>query len=162
VRKLALYARGKETVELDYVLAAVADASALVIDGVIDAAFAGRTAEVAVQFAKARAAGTPPGRLVTTALARVSELHRGRLAIEAGTPFAAVVEEIAPRAQFRRRPAAEAALKAWTASRLERVMAELAAAALDSRRLSGSAAALAEPVVSRVLMMIAISARRRS
>jgi DNA polymerase III subunit delta len=161
VRKLALYARGKGTVELDDVLAAVADASALVNDAVIDAAFAGRTAEVAAQFAKARAAGTAPGRLVTTALVRVSELHRARLAIEAGTPFAAVVDEIAPRAQFRRRPATEAALRAWTAIRLERVMAELAAAALDTRRLSGSAAALAEPVVSRVLMMIAIAARRK-
>ena len=45
IRKLALYAHGKDRVELDDVLAVVADASALALDAVVDAAFAGRTAE---------------------------------------------------------------------------------------------------------------------
>src|SRR6185437_9878438 len=39
IRKLALYAAGKERVELDDVFAVVADASALALDAVIDAAF---------------------------------------------------------------------------------------------------------------------------
>ena len=42
IRKLALYAHGKERVELEDVLAVVADASALALDAVIDAAFAGQ------------------------------------------------------------------------------------------------------------------------
>src|SRR5262245_3134285 len=41
LRKLALYARGKERVEIDDVVAVVADASALALDAVVDAAFAG-------------------------------------------------------------------------------------------------------------------------
>ena len=44
IRKLALYAHGKDRVTLDDVLAVVADASALALDGVVDAAFAGRAA----------------------------------------------------------------------------------------------------------------------
>ena len=44
IRKLALYAHGKDRVELDDVLAVVADASALALDAVVDAAFAGRAA----------------------------------------------------------------------------------------------------------------------
>ncbi len=44
IRKLALYAHGKDRVTLDDVVAVVADASALALDGVVDAAFAGRAA----------------------------------------------------------------------------------------------------------------------
>ena len=43
-------------------MAVVADASALALDGVIDAAFAGKTAEVEIEFAKARAGGSSPAR----------------------------------------------------------------------------------------------------
>src|SRR6266568_4635783 len=46
ITKLALYARGRERVELDDVMAVTADASALALDALLDAAFAGRTAEV--------------------------------------------------------------------------------------------------------------------
>jgi DNA polymerase-3 subunit delta len=60
VRKLALFARGKPRVELDDVMAVVADASSLALDGLVDAAFAGRTSELEIQFGKARTAGTAP------------------------------------------------------------------------------------------------------
>src|SRR5499427_10751821 len=46
IRKLALFARGKARVELDDVVAVVADASTLGLDDLVDAAFAGRTAEL--------------------------------------------------------------------------------------------------------------------
>ena len=58
ISKLALYARGQARVELDDVMAVAADASALALDALIDAAFAGRTADVEFQYAKARTAGT--------------------------------------------------------------------------------------------------------
>src|SRR5215475_5906970 len=58
LRKLTLYARGQNRVEIDDVLAVVADASALALDAIVDAAFGGRTSEVETQLAKARIAGT--------------------------------------------------------------------------------------------------------
>ena len=72
IRKLALYARGQERVELADVLAVVADASALALDGVIDAAFAGRTGRHRNRIRQGarrrllagghRVGGDPPGR----------------------------------------------------------------------------------------------------
>src|SRR5207244_7518736 len=45
IRKLTLYAHGQSRVEIDDVLAVVADASMLALDTLIDAAFAGRRSE---------------------------------------------------------------------------------------------------------------------
>lgn len=161
IRKLALYARGRPRVELDDVLAVVADASALALDGVVDAAFAGKPADVEREFARARASGIAPGRIVTAALNQLSQLHRARLAVESGTSLSEAVERIIPKAQFRRVPAVEAALRNWTAARLEQTMAQLAEAGLHTRQLTGSAAALSDPVVSRALLSIAVAARRK-
>jgi DNA polymerase-3 subunit delta len=161
VRKLALYARGKREIDVDDVLATVADSSALVLDAIIDAAFAGRAGELETQLAKARSAGVAPARIVAAAVTQAAQLHRARTSIEGGTPVADAVDQIVAKAQFRRRPAIEAALAAWTAPRLERVMADLAAATLETRRLSGPLADLADPVVGRALLVAATAARRR-
>ena len=112
------------------------------------------------EFARARSSGIAPGRIVTAALSQLSQLHRARLAIEAGTPVTEAVERITPKAQFRRVPSVEAALKNWTAARLEQAMAQLAEAGLQTRQLTGSAAALSDPVASRALLAIAQAARR--
>ena len=104
IRKLALYARGQDRVELDDVMAVVADASALALDGVVDAAFAGRTAEVETQFGKARTAGTAPGTIVSTALRQVAQLHRARLAVEEGASVGEAAGGIQPYVHFSRKP----------------------------------------------------------
>jgi DNA polymerase III subunit delta len=160
LRKLALYARGKAGVDLDDVMAVVADASALALDAIVDAAFAGRPAEVEAHWARARAAGTPPGRLLSAALREAMQLHRARLAVEAGESLGAAADTVVSTAQFRRRPAVETALKRWTAARLERVMDQLAAATLESRQLSGPTAPLADALAERVLLRLALAAAR--
>src|SRR5215470_8829085 len=103
IRKLALYAAGKGAVEIDDVLAVVADASSLALDGAVDAAFAGRAAEVEAQFAKARAAGTYPGVIVSAALRQVAQLHRARLAVESGASVGEAVGSAMPGLHFRRK-----------------------------------------------------------
>ncbi len=161
VRKLALYARGQTRVELDDVAAVVADASALVLDNLIDAAFAGRAAEVESNLARTREAGIAAGRIATAALLQVGQLHRARMAIESGLSIPEAADQVVSKAQFRRKRAIEDALRAWTAARLERVMERLAEAALDARRLSGSLSSLADPVVSRALLEVARAVRRK-
>ena len=99
---------------------------------------------------------------MTAALNQLSQLHRARLAVESGTSVTEAVDRITPKAQFRRVPAVQAALKNWTAARLEQAMAQLAEAGLQSRQLTGSAAALTDPVVSRALLGIAQAARRKA
>jgi DNA polymerase-3 subunit delta len=158
IRKLALFARGKERVELDDVMAVVADASTLALDGLIDAAFAGRTGELEVQFGKARTAGTAPGTIVSAALRQVAQLHRARLAVEEGVPVDEAARGIQPFVHFSRKAAVEAALKSWTSARLERAMAQLADAALEARRQAG----MAEIIAQRTLLSLAVNARSRA
>jgi DNA polymerase-3 subunit delta len=157
VRKLALFARGKPRVELEDVMAVVADASTLALDDLIDSAFAGRTAELEVQLGKVRTAGTAPGTIVSAALRQVAQLHRARLAVEEGASVNEAAGGIQPFVHFSRKAAVEAALRTWTSARLERVMAQLAEAALEARRQS----TLADAIAQRTLLALAVNARRR-
>lgn len=154
IRKLALYARGQERVDVDDVAAVVSDASALALDDIVDAAFAGQTADLEARLAKARTAGTSPGSIFFAAQRQVAQLHKWRLAIEAGTGFS--IDAALPPAQFRRRKLVEAALKLWNATRLATAMADLGDAVLASRRSSALDAVIAE----RALLAIAVNARR--
>jgi DNA polymerase-3 subunit delta len=156
IRKLALYAHGQSSVEIDDVLAVVADASSLALDAAVDAAFAGQAAEAETQFAKACAAGTYPGVIVGAALRQVAQLHRARLAIEDGASIDDVVESL--RMHFSRKRLVTMALSVWTSHRLERIMARLAEASLDARQR----ASLAETVAQRALMAAAEMAKRRN
>ncbi len=172
LRKLALYAGGnpstnkpstdkiagdKPRVQLADVMAVVSDASALELDELIDAAFAGRTGELEAQFAKARTAATAPSTILSAAVRHVAQLHKARLAVEEGTPLGAAVEGFAPYVHFSRRDAIAAAIGIWTCARLARAMSQLADAALDARRQSAMAAVIAE----RALLALAANARRK-
>jgi DNA polymerase-3 subunit delta len=122
IRKLALYAHGKDRVVLDDVLAVVADASALALDAVVDAAFAGRAAETEAQFSKALSAGTSAGSILSWALRYVTQLHKARVALDAGDDTYAAMRSFIPPVHFRRETTVQAALKAWTAPRLQRTV----------------------------------------
>ena len=154
IRKLALYARGQERVDVEDVAAVVSDASALALDDIVDAAFAGQTADLEARLAKARTAGTSPGSIFFAAQRQVAQLHKWRLAIEAGTGFS--IDAALPPAQFRRKKLVEAALKLWNAARLATAMADLGDAVLASRRNSALDGIIAE----RALLAIAVNARR--
>ena len=157
IQKLALFARGKTRVELDDVMAVVADASTQALDGMIDAAFAGRTGELEVQLGKARTAGTAPGTIVSAALRHVAQLHKARLAVEEGASIDEAAGGFQPFLHFSRKGAVEAALRTWTSGRLERAMAQLAEAALEARRQS----TMAEVIAQRSLLALAVNARRK-
>ena len=81
LRKLALYAHGGERIEIDDVMAVVADASALALDSLVDAAFAGKLADVEKEFAKTSIAGTNPTAIIGAALRQVERLHALRLTV---------------------------------------------------------------------------------
>jgi DNA polymerase-3 subunit delta len=154
IQKLALYARGREQVGIEEVAAIVSDASALAIEDIVDAAFAGRPGELERELAKARVAGTSAGSILFNAQRQLAQLHKWRTALEAGRSVS--LDSVQPPLPFRRRPLVEAALKAWTAARLTIAMAELADATLDSRRRP----ALADTIAERALLAIAVGARR--
>ena len=156
LRKLMLYAHGNERIELDDVMAVVADASALGLETLVDAAFAGRVVDVEKEFAKASIAGTSPVAIVGTALRQIERLHQLRLDVESGTSASAVVEG-QHAIHFRRKPLVEAALKSWTSDRLVKAMTMLGEASLEARLQSD----LSEAIARRALTTIARSAAQR-
>jgi DNA polymerase-3 subunit delta len=157
LRKLALYAHGKSAVGLDDVLAVVADASAPALDAIIDAAYAGKVADVEANFAKARSMGIAANALVSATLRQASLLHRLRLAVDQGRSVGDVVEGAGPGIHFSRKAMVRAALSAWSSKRLERLIAHLGDTALEVRQRAG----LADTIAHRALLSIADSARRK-
>ena len=158
IRKLALYAQGQKSIELADVIAVVADASQTALDGVIDAAFAGRTAEVDSEFAKARAGGSSPAVIVSAAIRQVANLHKIKLAIESGDSIEFAVKRSAPPVHFTRERHVSEALRVWSPSRLLRAMEQLAEASLEMRRN----APLAEAIAERILLSLAASTRKKA
>jgi DNA polymerase-3 subunit delta len=154
IRKLTLYAHGRGQVGVDDVTAVVSDASALALEDIVDAAFAGRPAELETQLAKARTAGSPAGSILFNAQRQVAQLHKWRTAIESGAPFS--IDAVQPPLHFRRKMLVEAALKSWNATRLAVTMSELADAVLESRRKP----AVADTIAERALLAIAANGRR--
>jgi DNA polymerase III subunit delta len=156
ILKLALYAHGRGEVSVEDVTAVVSDASALALDDIVDAAFAGKPAELETQLAKARTAGTSAGSILFAAQRQVAQLHKWKTSIEERSSFS--LDAALPPAQFRRKPLIEAALKTWSAARLATAMAELAEATLQSRRNSD----LDHTIAERALLAIAENGRRRA
>jgi len=157
IRKLALYAHGKPRIEVDDVIAVVADATTPALDGVVDAAFAGLPAELESNFAKARSSGVTTSAIAFAASRQAAALHRLRLTVESGTSISGAIEGAIPPIHFSRRSAVQAALAAWSAKRLERLIAQLGDTALDARKYSR----LTYPIVQRALLSIAVSAKRK-
>ena len=158
IRKLVLYARGQKDIDLSDVMAVVADASEMALDGVIDAAFAGRTAEVDSEFSKARASGSSPAAIVSAAIRQVANLHKMKLAIEAGDSIEFAMKRAAPPVHFSREGPVGEALRAWSTPRLLRAMEQLAEASLEMRRN----APIAESIAQRTLLSLAVSARKKA
>jgi DNA polymerase-3 subunit delta len=157
LRKLALYAHDKGEVTLDDVEAVVADASELKIDPIVDGAFAGNSAAVETEFAKAMVAGTYPGMIISAAQRQAAWLHKSALAVADGTPISALLDGGFPRIHFSRKGNVETALRNFSVARLTLIIDQLATAALEMRKQAPLAAAIAQ----RVLLSIAVNAKRR-
>jgi len=158
IEKLILYAHGKDSVTLDDIAAVTADASALALDAVIDAAFAGRPAESEAQFAKALGAGTSSGTIIYAALRHATQMHKARVSMEGGEGAERALYGFVPPVHFRRKARVEAALAAWSSARLLRAVEQLADAMLTMRR----SPQLADAVGQRAMLSLSVAARRKN
>ena len=156
--KLILYAQGKGRIEADDVAAVVANASALAVDAVIDAALIGRFADLDAEFSKLMTAGTAPGQIFWAGQRQLSDLHKLRLTVEDGSTVDAVIESSRPPVHFQRKMKVRAALRIWTASRLADAMVQFGKAAFEVRQQAD----LAEPITQRALMALASTAQSLS
>lgn len=155
LKKLALFVHGRDTVTIDDVLMIVGDASGEALDAAVDAAFAGRPADVDLHFAKTREGGTSPGTIMAAALRQGAALHKLRLMVDQGTSTSEAVRNA--RINFRRGPSWEAALRRMTSAQVAAAFENLAAAAFRVRQQP----ALAESHAHRALIQVAVTASRR-
>jgi DNA polymerase-3 subunit delta len=155
IEKLILYAMGEKRIDVQEVMAVVADATNPAMDSLIDAAFAGAANDVEVNFAKVQSSGTAATAIAGALVRQTATLHILRLAVESGTPIDDVLKRQG--VHFSRAKAVGAALQAWTPRRLERLIGQLGDISLEVRRN----AKLAYPAVERALLMIARAARIR-
>jgi DNA polymerase III subunit delta len=156
IRKLILYAHGKSNIVADDVFAIVADATTPAVDAVVDAAFAGRAADVESSFAKAKSSGVSAPAIAGAAVRQAAALHRLRHLLDSGSPIDDALRRASPMIHFSREKAVKTALATWSATRLERMMVQLGDTALDARKYG----TMSYPIVERALLSIARSVRQ--
>lgn len=154
IEKLALYAQGDGTVTLDHVDAVMADASAVALDSVVDAAFTGQGRDLDIALRKVIAEGDDPGMVVAAALRHACLLHKARLAVDRGTSVDAAAQ--ASRIFFKRKAAFTRQLAIWPSQALEGAIDLLREAQANTRKQ----ARLGEAHLSRALLQIASRSRR--
>jgi DNA polymerase-3 subunit delta len=155
IEKLILYALGEKRIDVPDVMAVAADATNPAMDSLIDAAFAGAANDVETNFAKVQLSGTAATAIASALVRQTAALHTLRLAADSGVPIDDVLKRQG--VHFSRTRAVGAALRAWTARRLERLIGQLSDISLDVRRDSK----LGYPKIERALLMIARAARSR-
>ncbi len=112
---------------------------------------------VETEFAKAMVAGTYPGMIIAAAQRHAAWLHKSALAVAEGTPISALLDGGFPRLHFSRKGNVETALRNFNVARLTLIIDQLATAALEMRKQAPLAAVIAQ----RVLLSIAVNAKRR-
>lgn len=157
LRKLTLYAAGRNEVVLDDVRAIITDASALAIDPIADSAFAGHHSELEHALSKAFAAGVHPSAVMSAALRLAAQLHKVRLGLDSGTGFEEARRNVFPQLHFTRAGTIDAAIRAWTSRRLAHAIDQLGTAAHDVRRRPQ----LAQAITQRTLLALSAAARAR-
>ncbi|TFF18388.1 DNA polymerase III subunit delta [Jiella endophytica] len=155
VKKLCLYALGAPTVTEEDVAAIVGDVSADALDEAIDAAASGEVKRLPHLIDRLATAGTPTFQLHQTLLRYFQQLQALREGVERrGEPVGRAIDRRRP--HFRRRPAMESALAAWTLSAIDARLQAIESDILASRKDAG----LALTITHRTLMDTAVEAAR--
>ncbi|MBB3997544.1 DNA polymerase III subunit delta [Aureimonas pseudogalii] len=156
VQKLCLYALGQAAVTEADVETIVGDVSADTVDESVDAAASGEVRRLPDLLERLVASGTSTHQLHSALQRHFQQLLLMRAEVEGqGTPVSAAVEKRRP--HFRRKPAMEAALSAWTGEAIAAVLQRIEADILLSRR----EAALSVTIMRRTLTEIGVEAARR-
>lgn len=154
LEKLVLYAHGAGEITLDHVAAIVCDASNLILNEAVDAAFDGGFPALDARLRHIFAGASDNQALLAAALRHAMDLHRARRdpeeGIRGGSGFAG--------AGFKQQDAFERHLRAWTRPSLGRAIETIAEAVVRARREPK----LGPSFAARALWTIARAARDQS
>lgn len=157
IAKLALYARGKETIDDDDVLAVIGDASALSVDETVDAALVGDVAGLDMALRRLAASKSSLFLALQAGLRQFQALEPILAEIESGKKtVASALQEAERRIHFKRKAAFQRALRLWTRKSAAQAAQHLQTAVLESRQRP----LLEESVVRQALLAVAVRAAR--
>jgi DNA polymerase III subunit delta len=152
VRKLCLYAEGKDEITLADVRSVIGDAAAFATDESIDAMAAGDATALDLAYRRLVTSGTPGVVIAGAALRHFNFLEKARAAVDTGdSPESAVRRAIPPIYPFSRQSAVARQITAWPPARIARALQMLDQAMLDSR-LNGP---LSDEIIGQAMQMIA-------
>lgn len=152
IGKLALYALDKGQIDLDDVRAVIGDVGAVSADDVIDAVLGGNRRRFETSFSRYVSAGSPPFILLNAGMRQFQALQIMKGAMEeGGKSAAAAVASARPPVFFARRGLVEGVLKNWAPETLERTLALLQRAVLQSRQTPALAIAITRQALLSVL-----------
>jgi DNA polymerase-3 subunit delta len=158
VQKLALYAIDNGTITLDDVRALVGDAGASASDDAVDAIAAGDAAALDRNLRRLVADGTPAFVIAGFAQRHFNFLQKARAAVDQGeNPDALVRRAVPPIYPFSRQAAVAKQIERWPAARIERALAMLDRAVLDSRT-NGN---LSDEIIAQTMHLVAALAQPR-
>lgn len=159
IEKLALYANGKGSVNLDDVNAAVADASALALDETIDAAFLGKVDELDEQAERVFSTYNSAEVLVSAGLRHAMQLHSAcHLSANGEKQDNAIGKSFGYRIHFSRKPNLARQLSQWTTSNAMKAISTFSHVSLEVRQQPD----LARNIAVRALWSIALLARNKA
>lgn len=153
--KLVLYARDAGTVTIDHVEEAVADASVVAVDALIDAAFTGNLPALDSALRRTVTTSAEAGTILSAAARHATWLHRTRTDLQNGGSIETVLGQLSRWGiSFKRKAAIERQLKIG-ADALFRAATRLGESVGQARRNPDLACSLA----ARVLWTVSLAAR---
>jgi DNA polymerase III subunit delta len=160
VAKLALYAGGNGRVDMEAAQACVGDLAGLSVEDALFAATAGDVASADRSLEIALGEGAAPVAVLRAALGHLQRLHRARLAIADGASVAEAARGARPPVFFRREPAFQRALGAWSAAGLEAAATRVSDAERACKRTGAPAETICRSAVIGLAQRSAMSLRR--
>jgi DNA polymerase-3 subunit delta len=154
IEKLALYARGKGTIEEEDVEAAVGDAAELAIDRVVLAAGSRRLAEALNECDRCIAGGENAQAIIAALQRHFLRLHAMRSALEGGRPLEDILRQQRPPLHFKRKAIIEQHCRTWNLGELNAAVAAINAAAKAARLASSIDAALAAKLIADLAAIV--------
>lgn len=160
IEKLALYAGAAGRIDLTAAQACVGDLAGLSLDDALFAATAGEVGAADRSLELALTEGAAAVGVVRAALLHVQRLHRARIAMSGGASLGEAVKGARPPVFFKREPAFQRALAAWTEPALAAASARLFEADRACKRTGAPAETICRNAVIGLAQRGAAAQRR--
>ncbi len=158
LRKLALYCRGKSTIEEHHVTEIIGDASAISVDDAVDAVLSGNPSSFLHAMQKIISSKSAVFLVIQACLKQFQLLDAMKTEMEEKRlPAAQVMQTLGRHLHFRRKPIIEQALRTWSAEAVAREANRLQAAILQTRKR----ASLEDSIALQTLLSTTLQSARR-